>query len=722
MDDYGALIASGQNLVPDLQRQLLQRAQIAAYGSQVQQNQAQTAAIQQKQVRAQQFQQAFQASDGSPQAVSRLIMQFPEFAEQLKQGWDVSDKANHERDLTDLSEVYSAANGGNWTLAAKTAHARAEAERAAGRTDGNYDQVLDILDKAAAGDTQAQATAKTMMGSMIAAKTGPEHFASVYGALKGDVHVVPVGGIMVDDNGQTVAHSPLVQGADGSLYDYNSVMGGTAQTKGGDPSVAAPSGGFDNAVAFTLKHEGGYAPSDRNGAPVNFGINAKANPGVDVKNLTQEQARQIYHDKYWVPSGAENLPAAMQTPYFDTYVLNPKQAQKMLAKSDNDPVKFLQLRQNWLKGLEQSGKYDKAWTNRTNDLMAMATSGEAGGSTASPGPRVLLPGKNSPDNYHVLTPDEVTARGLDPAQQYQLNTQTGQVTGLGKKDGASDDILAKYHIGNSETGATVLNKLPANLASQVKALSEGRLPMPSSFALAKPYWQNMLQLTAQYDPSFDAANAPARKAAITAFTGMGKGAQVVGSVNRVANHLNTLWEKSEKLAGPETGSGLLNKALATAGQSFEPADAKAYDTAVGFVAGELEKIARNSPGTEAGVERVISSLNRRNSKKTREEAIRTAVDIISGAIDPLKDQYNSAFTNGSTRPHIPWVTPKAQAVYKKINGADLSLTGSGADSNNASASSSATGGAVRIHTAQEWHNLAPGTVYIDPTGVQRTKK
>jgi hypothetical protein len=280
-------------------------------------------------------------------------------------------------------------------------------------------------------------------------------------------------------------------------------------------------------------------------------------------------------------------------------------------------------------------------------------------------------------------------------------------------------VLGRYNIQPSETGPAVLAKLPASMASQVKALAEGRLPMPSSFALAKPYWQAMLQLTSQYDPSFDASSFPARKSAITAFTGMGKGAQVVSSVNRVANHLQLLWNESNKLAGPETGFGPLNTALAAAGQAFEPQDAKAYDTEVQFIAGELEKIARNSPGTVSGVDKIISNLSRKQSTETRQSAIRAAVGIISGAIDPLKDQYNSAFTNDSTRPRIPWVTPKAQQIYRDIGGVDTSLTGAGADTN---APASGGSSVVHIQTAAQWNALKPGTRYIDPAGVERVKK
>ena len=53
--------------------------------------------------------------------------------------------------------------------------------------------------------------------------------------------------------------------------------------------IAAPRGdgtSFGDAVAFVLEKEGGYTASDgESGAPANFGINQRANPDIDVKNL-----------------------------------------------------------------------------------------------------------------------------------------------------------------------------------------------------------------------------------------------------------------------------------------------------------------------------------------------------------------------------------------------------------------------------------------------------
>jgi hypothetical protein len=733
---------SGIGVLPDalgaINKQIATQLGFDQQRAETAQAQAQAAGLVQKLSRAQAFQQdlASVGTNPSAQNVSALVMKYPEFADQIKSGWDLKTEAAKTADLTQLGEVYSAAASGDWDLAAKNAQARLDADKAAGISEPGVEALVGQIQSAANGDKTAQKAVLTSLGTHIAAISGPEHFATVYGALKGG-YTLDANQTRFDDNGNIVAQSPFLQGADGTVYERDSTNPAAEPTSApAQPATVAstPGGdqGFEKAVAFTLKNEGGYAAHDMNGAPVNFGINQGANPDLDVKRLTPEQAKDIYYERYWKPSGAANLPAPLQTPYFDTYVINPSRAQQFLKASGGDPQKFLQLREAWMNSVAaKNPDYAKAYASRNADLRVTmqgdsgnpAPSGTAVVSAdgAPPGYHLLMGGKTSPGDYRVLSDAEVKQRGLDPAQQYQLNTKTGQVTGLGQKT-SGDDVLARYGIAPGETGPSVLAKLPANVANQVKALTEGRLGPISSFALARPYWQNMLQLATQYDPTFDMNNAAARKAAIQAFTGMGKGAQVVGSVNRVANHLQTLWDESQKLAGPETGFGPLNTALAATGQAFEPADAKAYDTAVGFVAGELEKIARNSPGTEAGVDRVVQSLGRKNSLATRNSAIKTAVDIIAGAIDPLKDQYNSAFTNESTRPRIPWVTPQAQRIYSTIGGThggvDLSLTGAGADTN-APASAKAP---VRVNSPAEAAKLPPGTLFITPDGRTMRKK
>lgn len=58
---------------------------------------------------------------------------------------------------------------------------------------------------------------------------------------------------------------------------------------------------FNVAIKVVLVNEGGYVsnPSDP-GGETNYGISKRAYPNVDIKNLTQDAAAEIYRHDYWL--------------------------------------------------------------------------------------------------------------------------------------------------------------------------------------------------------------------------------------------------------------------------------------------------------------------------------------------------------------------------------------------------------------------------------------
>ena len=57
---------------------------------------------------------------------------------------------------------------------------------------------------------------------------------------------------------------------------------------------------FDDIIEVVLEHEGGYVHDPKDlGGETNFGIAKRFYPDVDIKNLTKEQAKQIYKKDYW---------------------------------------------------------------------------------------------------------------------------------------------------------------------------------------------------------------------------------------------------------------------------------------------------------------------------------------------------------------------------------------------------------------------------------------
>ena len=59
---------------------------------------------------------------------------------------------------------------------------------------------------------------------------------------------------------------------------------------------------FNKSIVVTLAREGGSKftddPNDRGGA-TKYGISQRAYPDVDIRNLTEQQAREIYKRDYW---------------------------------------------------------------------------------------------------------------------------------------------------------------------------------------------------------------------------------------------------------------------------------------------------------------------------------------------------------------------------------------------------------------------------------------
>ena len=78
---------------------------------------------------------------------------------------------------------------------------------------------------------------------------------------------------------------------------------------------------FDDIIKVVLHHEGGYVndPQDP-GGETNFGIAKRSHPDVDIKNLTEDGAKEIYKEHYWDKNKVESLPEELRHIFFDMCV------------------------------------------------------------------------------------------------------------------------------------------------------------------------------------------------------------------------------------------------------------------------------------------------------------------------------------------------------------------------------------------------------------------
>jgi len=94
---------------------------------------------------------------------------------------------------------------------------------------------------------------------------------------------------------------------------------------------------FDDIINVVIKHEGGYVndPTDL-GGETKYGITKRFYPDVDIKNLTEDQAKQIYYNDYWVANKVPSMPDNLKHIYFDMCINQGKgTAVKVLQRAVN---------------------------------------------------------------------------------------------------------------------------------------------------------------------------------------------------------------------------------------------------------------------------------------------------------------------------------------------------------------------------------------------------
>jgi hypothetical protein len=129
-------------------------------------------------------------------------------------------------------------------------------------------------------------------------------------------------------------------------------------------------------AGFVAPQEGGYVANDGNGSPANYGINQRANPDVEVASLTQPDAKQILYERYWLKSGADQLPQALAMVHGDTAInMGVKAANDLLAQAGDDAALYLELRTERYHAIAAANpdkaQYLPVWLARVDGLRAM---------------------------------------------------------------------------------------------------------------------------------------------------------------------------------------------------------------------------------------------------------------------------------------------------------------------------------------------------------------
>lgn len=153
-------------------------------------------------------------------------------------------------------------------------------------------------------------------------------------------------------------------------------VAGPPTPAGRAPVRASGGGSFDReaALSFILKLEGGPELVTDSGGLTKYGISQNANPGVDIANLTEAQAREIYRSKYLAPLNLKGQSAEAALVAADASVNHgPGFAQQILKATGGDPAGMIALRRAEYARLVRENpakyaRYANGWENRLQQI------------------------------------------------------------------------------------------------------------------------------------------------------------------------------------------------------------------------------------------------------------------------------------------------------------------------------------------------------------------
>lgn len=341
-----------------------------------------------------------------------------------------------------------------------------------------------------------------------------------------------------------------------------------------------------------------------------------------------------------------NAPPSMGFPLLLQSVMKNADRQQQIQDSRVTPLSDEEAQ---ARGLRKGGKYglDLAGNIVTIQASDMKSEGAMGQQLAQHQAEQLL-----------------TPEALAQKKELERLSQAPQWAALKEKQDefkASNPMLAA----GGSAGPAPLSSYPQATQAMVRAMIEGRQAPPTSFALSKPYWQNMIALANSVDPGFDQTQWTSRVAARKDMLGGGKSYQTLNAGNTAIQHLGHLNDQISSVSGvpiPVVG-GLVNSALNHVEQPYT-GGLNTYNDTLGHLAEETTKFYRGTGGSEADIERNMGNLSANLSTTAKQKGVANTVSLIYGKLAPMVEQYNKSMNTNYPTSHF--LSAKAVSTIKKM--------------------------------------------------------
>jgi hypothetical protein len=219
-------------------------------------------------------------------------------------------------------------------------------------------------------------------------------------------------------------------------------------------------------------------------------------------------------------------------------------------------------------------------------------------------------------------------------------------------------------LGNMDlTGKEYLASLPKKEANLVQQMVQGTIAPPSSFALAKPYWSNLIAAAKNYDPTFDSTQWSGRVAGVKDFSA-GKSSEMVRSANQTLHHVGSLLDSFDALNNGDfpwknaVGNFVAEKTGSGAQGAFR--------TNAHAVAEELSKVFKGSNLSDAEIHAWEQNLHENMSPEQQKTQVAKLGELLHGSLQALEEKRLNSMGPMAAEKAGPLIKEEGVRVLRRI--------------------------------------------------------
>jgi hypothetical protein len=278
------------------------------------------------------------------------------------------------------------------------------------------------------------------------------------------------------------------------------------------------------------------------------------------------------------------------------------------------------------------------------------------------GKTILQEALTNKEKYGVVSEDPLEGKkyGFINEREQTIN---GKPIGQGVAPSAGGMGSLQQAMNAGVTGEALYEHVPPAMRGTIKAMVEGRQPLPSTTAMRSPATLALIDAAHAIDPTFDATTWKARNEAGPDWT-KGKSAEMVRSANQTLAHVGSLMDAMDKLGNRAMPAW--NAAGNFVQEQFGAGEQGSFRTNAHAVAEEMSKVFKGANLSDAEIKHWEQNLSENMSPTQQKAQIAKLSELLHGSLQALEEKRLTAMGPAMAEKQGPLIKAEGQKVLDRI--------------------------------------------------------